>query len=162
MQVYVEKIQKGAHCLIYGAGVAGHYLAGRFKNFGVIIDAFIDPDESKGPVDEQTGIKVITEKDLAENKALYSDETLVISYPVKPVADEIRKRLIDVMYIHCPSRIESEPSLTASGFVFASSLISSSESSLSERYTLHSMSDPELFFDDQKKYAPSNESYLTA
>ena len=95
MQVYVEKIQKGAHCLIYGAGVAGHYLAGRFKNFGVIIDAFIDPDESKGPVDEQTGIKVITEKDLAENKALYSDETLVISYPVKPVADEIRKRLIN-------------------------------------------------------------------
>ncbi len=95
MQVYVEKIQKGTHCLIYGAGVAGHYLAGRFKNFGVIIDAFIDPDESKGPVDEQTGIKVITEKDLAENKALYDGKTLVISYPVKPVADEIRKRLID-------------------------------------------------------------------
>ena len=99
MQVYVEKIQKGAHCLIYGAGVAGHYLAGRFKNFGVIIDAFIDPDESKGPVDEQTGIKVITEKDLAENKALYDGKTLVISYPVKPVADEIRKRLIDVIGI---------------------------------------------------------------
>ena len=95
MQVYVEKIQKGAHCLIYGAGVAGHYLAGRFKNFGVVIDAFIDPDESKGPVDEQTGIKVITEKDLAENKTLYDGKTLVISYPVKPVADEIRKRLID-------------------------------------------------------------------
>ena len=95
MQVYVEKIQKGTHCLIYGAGVAGHYLAGRFKNFGVIIDAFIDPDESKGPVDEQTGIKVIKEKDLAENKALYDGKTLVISYPVKPVADEIRKRLID-------------------------------------------------------------------
>ena len=95
MQVYVEKIQKGTHCLIYGAGVAGHYLAGRFKNFGVIIDAFIDPDESKVPVDEQTGIKVITEKDLAENKALYDGKTLVISYPVKPVADEIRKRLID-------------------------------------------------------------------
>ncbi|MCR4767516.1 MAG: FkbM family methyltransferase [Saccharofermentans sp.] len=95
MQVYVEKIQKGTHCLIYGAGVAGHYLAGRFKNFGVIIDAFIDPDESKGPVDEQTGIKVITEKDLAENKSLYDGKTLVISYPVKPVADEIRKRLID-------------------------------------------------------------------
>ena len=99
MQVYVEKIRKGAHCLIYGAGVAGHYLAGRFKNFGVIIDAFIDPDESKGPVDEQTGIKVITEKDLAENKALYDGKTLVISYPVKPVADEIRKRLIDVIGI---------------------------------------------------------------
>ena len=95
MQVYVEKIQKGTHCLIYGAGVAGHYLAGRFKNFGVSIDAFIDPDESKGPVDEQTGIKVIKEKDLAENKALYDGKTLVISYPVKPVADEIRKRLID-------------------------------------------------------------------
>ena len=94
MQVYVERIQKGSHCLIYGAGVAGHYLAGRFKNFGVKIDAFIDPDESKGPVDKETGIKVITEKDLCENKALYCDNTFVISYPVKPVADEIRNRLI--------------------------------------------------------------------
>ena len=94
MQVYVEKIQKGSHCLIYGAGVAGHYLAGRFKQFGVNVDAFIDPDESKGPVDDQTGIKVITEKELAGNITLYGDKTLVISYPVKPVADEIRKRLI--------------------------------------------------------------------
>ena len=58
MQVYVEKIQKGSDCLIYGAGVAGHYLAGRFKRFGVKIDCFIDPDESKGPVDKDTGIKV--------------------------------------------------------------------------------------------------------
>ena len=95
MQVYVEKIQKGAHCLIYGAGVAGHYLAGRFKNFGVIIDAFIDPDESKGPVDEQTGIKVITEKELGENISLYGDKTVIISFSVKPVADEVRKRLIE-------------------------------------------------------------------
>ena len=94
MQVYVEKIQKGSHCLIYGAGVAGHYLAGRFKQFGVNVDAFIDPDESKGPVDDQTGIKVITEKELAGNITLYGDKTLVISYPVKPVADDIRKRLI--------------------------------------------------------------------
>ena len=94
MQVYVEKIQKGSHCLIYGAGVAGHYLAGRFKGFGVIVDAFIDPDESKGPVDKETGVKVITEKELNENKALYADKTLVVSYPVKPVADEVRKRLI--------------------------------------------------------------------
>ena len=94
MQVYVEKIQKGSHCLIYGAGVAGHYLAGRFKQFGVNVDAFIDPDESKGPVDDQTGIKVITEKELAGNITLYGDKTLVISYSVKPVADEIRKRLI--------------------------------------------------------------------
>ena len=95
MQVFAEKIQKGSCVLIYGAGVAGHYLAGRFKHFGVIIDAFIDPDESKGPVDEQTGIKVITEKELGENKALYGDKTLIISYPVKPVADEVRKRLIN-------------------------------------------------------------------
>ena len=95
MQVYVEKIQKGSHCLIYGAGVAGHYLAGRFKRFGVKIDAFIDPDESKGPVDEQTGIKVITEKELNEDIAIYGDKTIVVSYPVKPVADEIRKRLIE-------------------------------------------------------------------
>ena len=95
MQVYVEKIQKGSHCLIYGAGVAGHYLAGRFKGFGVIVDAFIDPDESKGPVDPGTGIKVITEKELSENKEIYEGMTIVVSYPVKPVADEIRKRLID-------------------------------------------------------------------
>ena len=95
MQVYVEKLQTGSHCLIYGAGVAGHYLAGRFKRFGVKIDCFIDQDGSKGPVDKETGIKVITEKELTENIALYSDKTLVVSYPVKPVADEVRKRLID-------------------------------------------------------------------
>ena len=95
MQVYVEKIQKGAHILIYGAGVAGHYLFGRFKGFGVNVDCFIDQDESKGPVDGQTGIKVITEKDLIDNKELYGGKTVVISYPVKPVAHEVRKRLID-------------------------------------------------------------------
>ena len=95
MQVFAGKIQKGAHVLIYGAGVAGHYLAGRFKHFGVNIDAFVDPDESKGPVDEQTGIKVITEKELGVNKALYGDKTLIISYPVKPVADGVRKRLVN-------------------------------------------------------------------
>ena len=95
MQVYVEKIQKGTHCLIYGAGRAGHYLAGRFKHFGVTVDSFIDPDESKGPVDKDTGIKVITEQELSENKALYDDKTLVISYSVKPAADEVWKRLIE-------------------------------------------------------------------
>ncbi len=95
MQVYVEKLQKGSHCVIYGAGVAGHYLAGRFKRFGVKIDAFVDQDESKGPVDAETGIKVITEKDLCENISFYCDKTIVVSYPVKPVADEIRKRLIE-------------------------------------------------------------------
>ena len=95
MQVYVEKIQKGAHVMIYGAGVAGHYLFGRFKGFGVIVDCFIDQDESKGPVDGQTGIKVITEKEFIDNKELYGGKTVVISYPVKPVANEVRKRLID-------------------------------------------------------------------
>ena len=95
MQVYVEKIQKGAHVMIYGAGVAGHYLFGRFKGFGVNVDCFIDQDESKGPVDGQTGIKVITEKELIDNKELYGGKTVVISYPVKPVAHEVRKRLID-------------------------------------------------------------------
>lgn len=95
MQVYVEKIQKGAHVMIYGAGVAGHYLFGRFKGFGVNVDCFIDQDESKGPVDGQTGIKVITEKELVDNKELYGGKTVVISYPVKPVAHEVRKRLID-------------------------------------------------------------------
>ena len=95
MQVYVEKIQKGAHVLIYGAGVAGHYLFGRFKGFGVNVDCFIDQDESKGPVDGQTGIKVITEKEFIDNKELYGGKTVVISYPVKPVAHEVRKRLID-------------------------------------------------------------------
>ncbi|MBO4449445.1 MAG: FkbM family methyltransferase [Clostridiales bacterium] len=95
MQVYVEKIRKGSHCLIYGAGVAGHYLAGRFKQFGVNVDCFIDQDESKGPIDKETGINVITEKELSENIALYADKTFVVSYPVKPVAYEIRKRLIE-------------------------------------------------------------------
>ena len=95
MQVYVEKLQKGSHCLIYGTGVAAHYLAGRFKNFGVRVDAFINEDESKGTVDEQTGIKIITEKDLNENKALYGDKTFVISYSKKPAADEVKKRLVE-------------------------------------------------------------------
>ncbi len=95
MQVYVEKIQKGSHCLIYGSGRAGHYLAGRFKHFGVTVDAFVEPDESKGTVDELTGIKIISEKELAENKALFEDKTFAISYSVKSAADEVRKRLID-------------------------------------------------------------------
>ena len=95
MQVYVEKLQKGSHCLIYGTGVAGHYLAGRFKRFGVKVDAFIDPDESKGPVDEQTGIRVITEKELSENKTLYGDKTFIISYSKRDVADEVKKRLTE-------------------------------------------------------------------
>jgi FkbM family methyltransferase len=99
MQVFVEKLQKGSHCLIYGAGVAGHYLAGRFKQFGVKVDSFIDQDESKGPVDKETGIRVITEKELSENKALYCDKTVIISYPVKPVADKVRKRLIEAIGI---------------------------------------------------------------
>lgn len=93
MQVYAQRLQKGSHLLIYGAGVAGHYLAGRFKHFGVVIDCFIDQDESKGPVDEKTGIKVITEKELIGNIGLYADKAIVISYPVKPVADEVKKRL---------------------------------------------------------------------
>lgn len=95
MQVYVEKIQKGSHCLIYGTGNAGHYLAGRFKRFGVKVDAFIDQDESKGPVDAATGIRVITEKELSENKALYGDKTFIVSYSVKAVADEVKKRLVE-------------------------------------------------------------------
>ena len=95
MQVYVEKLRKGSHCLIYGAGRAGHYLAGRFKQFGVVVDCFVDPDESLGPVDKQTGIKVITDKELSVNKSLYGDKTFVISYSKKPVADEVKKRLID-------------------------------------------------------------------
>ena len=95
MQLYVEKLQKGSHCLIYGAGRAGHYLAGRFKRFGVNVDSFIDPDESKGPVDAETGIKVITEKELCENIALYGDKTVIISYSKKPAADEVKKRLVE-------------------------------------------------------------------
>ena len=95
MQVYVEKLQKGSHCLIYGTGAAAHYLAGRFKRFGVKVDAFVDQDESKCPVDEATGIKVVSEKELCENKVLYGDKTFIISYSVKPVADEVKKRLIE-------------------------------------------------------------------
>ena len=95
MQVYVEKIRKGSHCLIYGTGNAAHYLAGRFKRFGVNVDAFIDQDESKGPVDAATGIRVITEKELSENKTLYGDKTFIVSYSVKAVADGIKKRLVE-------------------------------------------------------------------
>ena len=95
MQVYVEKIRKGSHCLIYGTGNAAHYLAGRFKRFGVKVDAFIDQDESKGPVDAATGIRVITEKELSENKTLYGDKTFIVSYSVKAVADEVKKRLVE-------------------------------------------------------------------
>ena len=95
MQVYVEKIQKGTHCLIYGSGRAGHYLAGRFKGFGVTVDAFIEEDESKGPVDKETGIKVITEKELKDNIKLYGGKTFIVSYSVKSVADETKKRLIE-------------------------------------------------------------------
>lgn len=95
MQVYASKIKRGSHILLYGAGVAGHYLAGRFKHFGVNIDAFIDEDETKGQVDEATGIRIIKEKDLLENKALYAEKTIVISYPVKPVAYGIKKRLLE-------------------------------------------------------------------
>lgn len=95
MEVYAEHLKKGDHLIVYGAGVAGHYLAGRFKHFGVNIDAFIDEDESKGEWDETTGIRIIKEKDLRENKALYADKHFVISYPVKPVANGIKKRLME-------------------------------------------------------------------
>ena len=95
MQVYVEKLQKGMHCLIYGTGRAAHYLAGRFKRFGVKVDCFINEDESKGSVDEQTGIKIITEKELNENKDLYGDKTVIVSYSVKSAADEVKKRLVE-------------------------------------------------------------------
>ena len=81
--------------MIYGTGVAAHYLAGRFKQCGVRVDAFINEDESKGSVDEQTGIRIITEKELNENKALYGDKTYVISYSKKPAADEVKKRLVE-------------------------------------------------------------------
>ena len=37
----------------------------------------------------------VSEKELAENKALFEDKTFVISYSVKSAADEVRKRLID-------------------------------------------------------------------
>jgi len=94
MQVYVEKLKKGSHCLIYGTGGGAHYLAGRFKRFKVTVAAFIDPDVSDATVDEKSGIPVIPEKDLAGNKALYSDKTFVIGYSARPMAEEIRKHLI--------------------------------------------------------------------
>ena len=61
----------------------------------VCVDAFIEEDESKGPVDKETGIKVITEKELKDNIKLYCGRTFVVSYSVKSVADETRKRLIE-------------------------------------------------------------------
>jgi len=64
-------------------------------HFGVKIDCFVDADESKGTHDTQTGIRIIKESDLKENKAVYGDKTIVISYPVVPVANEIKKRLLE-------------------------------------------------------------------
>lgn len=93
IECYAQNIKKGDHCLVYGAGVAAHYLAGRFKCFGVIIDAFIDDDETKGDVDAQTGIKIISEKELHLNKSVYGDKKLVISFSNKKMADEIKDRL---------------------------------------------------------------------
>ena len=95
MQLYVEKLQKGSHCLICGTGRAGHYLAGRFKGFGVVVDAFVDNDDSQSQVDEATGIRILTEKELKDNKALYEGKTFIISYSVKDVALEVKARLMN-------------------------------------------------------------------
>lgn len=95
MQLYVEKLQKGSHCLIYGTGRAGHYLAGRFKGFGVVVDAFVDNDDIQSQVDEATGIRILTEKELKDNKALYEGKTFIISYSVKDVALEVKARLMN-------------------------------------------------------------------
>lgn len=95
IEVYAEKIHKFDHCLIYGAGGAGHYLARRFQIFGVNIDAFIEPDEAKCGIDPQTGIKIISEEELINNRAIYSDKNVVISYSKKDVADSTRRRLIE-------------------------------------------------------------------
>ena len=93
IEVYAEKIHKGDHVLIYGSGMAAHYLAGRFNIFGVVIDAFIEEDDSKGTVDEKTGIKIITEAELINNKSIYADKAVVISYSKKDVADKAKERL---------------------------------------------------------------------
>ena len=95
MQLYVEKLKKGSHCLIYGTGRAGHYLAGRFKGFGVVVDAFVDNDDIQSQVDEATGIRILTEKELKDNKALYEGKTFIISYSVKDVALEVKARLMN-------------------------------------------------------------------
>ena len=95
MQLYVEKLTKGSHCLIYGTGRAGHYLAGRFKGFGVVVDAFVDNDDIQSQVDEATGIRILTEKELKDNKALYEGKTFIISYSVKEVALEVKARLMN-------------------------------------------------------------------
>lgn len=95
MQLYVEKLTKGSHCLIYGTGRAGHYLAGRFKGFGVVVDAFVDNDDSQSQVDEATGIRILTEKELKDNKTLYEGKTFIISYSVKDVALEVKARLMN-------------------------------------------------------------------
>ena len=95
IESYAEKIGSGMHVLIYGAGGAAHYLAGRFMRFGAIIDAFIEPDESKGNRDALTGIRIITEQELIDNRAIYGSSNVIISYSVKSVADETKKRLIE-------------------------------------------------------------------
>ena len=93
IESYAEKLKKGEHVLIYGAGVAAHYLLGRFNCFGVFVDAFID--EEKSGVDEKTGIKIISEQEIRENKYIYADKKVIISYSKKPVADAVRQRLIE-------------------------------------------------------------------
>lgn len=93
MESYAKKLQSGAHCLVYGAGVAAHYLAGRFNCFGVFIDAFVEEDESKAGIDAQTGIKIISERELANNRDVYGDMNIIISYSNKKMADEVKARL---------------------------------------------------------------------
>lgn len=95
IEIYAEKIRKNDHVLIYGSGVAAHYLLGRFVNFGVTVDAFIEPDDSKGDCDAQTGIKIITDKELRENKQVYGDKKIVISYSNRKVADDTKKKLYE-------------------------------------------------------------------
>lgn len=95
MELYVKNLQKGQHCIVYGAGRAAHYLAGRFQHFGVHIDAFVEEDETKCGIDKMTGIHIISDKELFANCNQYGNKKFVISYSVPEVADKVKKRLCE-------------------------------------------------------------------
>ncbi len=94
MECYAQKIKPNSHVIMYGAEGAAHYLAGRFKYFGVSIDAFVDPEDNKGKNDPATGVPIISEKELFEQRVMYSDKTFIISYSKKNRVDEIKQKLV--------------------------------------------------------------------
>ncbi len=95
MERYAEKMQKGQHVYLYGVGRGSYYLASRMKYFGVIVDAMIDPDGDKGEVDSVTGIRIISEKTILENKSDYADKTFILGASSKKASEPVIRKLRD-------------------------------------------------------------------